>query len=214
MAIGIILIDWDSSHGPILKAKYYEKDVDFDIEYLNIFLLHTATGWDENSAQKRVFTQYSRYNLVSRYVPIVEGDVLRRIVVAIILETHETKPEKYYEILEHLDNNELTLEDSRNIEAYLKEIYESKVKEVAQKFTIDEVKGMIPLKTGYFRNKINEAVISEIKKNFGEWALDFLDHLPQNLEVEKLENLFQRKENEVASLIIWAAERGILRLIG
>ena len=213
MPIGIIFADWDSQEGPVLRAKYTEKDIG-DIEYLNIFLLHTASGWKEDEAQKRAFTQYSRYNLASMYVPKSEGNVLRRMVVAIVLETNEIKPEKYYEILESIDVDKLISKDIPSIENYLKEIYETKVKVVSQTFTIDEVKKMIPLKTGYFRNKISDNVINELKANFGDWALDFLDHLPQNLEVEKLENLFQRTENEVATLIIWATEHGIIRLIG
>jgi len=213
MPIGIIFADWDSQEGPVLRAKYTEKDIG-DIEYLNIFLLHTASGWKEDEAQIRAFTQYSRYNLASMYVPKSEGNVLRRMVVAIVLETNEIKPEKYYEILGSIDVDKLISKDIPSIENYLKEIYETKVKVVSQTFTIDEVKKMIPLKTGYFRNKISDNVINDLKAKFGDWALDFLDHLPQNLEVEKLENLFQRTENEVATLIIWATEHGIIRLIG
>ena len=213
MPIGIIFADWDSQEGPVLRAKYTEKEIG-DIEYLNIFLLHTASGWKEDEAQIRAFTQYSRYNLASMYIPKSEGNVLRRMVVAIVLETNEIKPEKYYEILESIDVNKLISNNIASIENYLREIYETKVKVVSQTFTIDEVRKMIPLKTGYFRNKISDNVINDLKAKFGEWALDFLDHLPQNLEVEKLENLFQRTENEVATLIIWATEHGIIRLIG
>ncbi|NHI92022.1 MAG: hypothetical protein EAX96_05925 [Candidatus Lokiarchaeota archaeon] len=214
MPIGIIFADWDSLHGPILKAKYMEKNIDFDIEYLNIFLLHTASGWKESEAQKQAFTQYTKYNLASMYIPKTEGNVLRRMLIAIILETYETKPNKYYEILQNINVDELLTTDIARIENYLKNIYENKIKKICQSFTIEEIKKMIPLKTGYFRNKITDKTISELKDKFGEWALDFLDHLPQNLEVEKLENLFQRTENEVATLIIWATEHGIIRLIG
>ena len=64
MPLGIFVEDWDSLMGPIMKAKQTEQDIDFDSEYLNIFLLHTATGWSKDEAKEQVFTQYSRYNLV------------------------------------------------------------------------------------------------------------------------------------------------------
>lgn len=214
MPIGIILLDWDSSHGPIMKTKYTESEIDFDIEYLNIFLLHTATGWTEEKAQMQVFTQYSKYNLVSRYVPIIKNEVLQRIVLGVILETHETKPDKYYEILEQVVNNPILLsDDTSKLTNFLKELYETKIKSVSQVFTLNEVKNMIPLKTSVFREKINNK-IPEIKEKFGDWALDFLEQLPQNLEVEKLEGLFRREENAVAQLIVFAAKKGLLRLVG
>jgi len=215
MPIGIILIDWDSAHGPILKTQHMEEKINFDIEYLNIFLLHTATGWTEDKAQKQAFTQYSKYNLVSRYFPIVQDNALRRIVIAVILKPNEVKPQKYYEILEEMASDEiLTSEDASEMNKFLKELYESKIKGVSYEFTIDEVKNMIPLKTSLLRDDCNIETIDDMKSKFGDWALDFLDHLPQNLEVVKLENLFQRQQNEVIDLIIWATKRGLLRLIG
>ena len=215
MPIGIILIDWDSAHGPILKAQYMEEEINVDIEYLNIFLLHTATGWTEDKAQKEAFTQYSRYNLVSRYFPIVQDNALRRIVVAIVLKPNEVKPNKYYEILEEMASNKiLTSEDSIEMEKFLTDFYDSNIKGVSHDFTVDEVKFMIPLKTSQFREESKKSILEEMKSKFGPWAIDFLDHLPQNMEVEKLENLFQRKQNEVIQLIIWATKQGLLRLIG
>ncbi|MFX1449663.1 MAG: hypothetical protein ACFFCM_02400 [Promethearchaeota archaeon] len=214
MPIGIILLDWDSSHGPVMKAKYTEQELDFDIEYLNIFLLHTATGWTEDKAQKQVFTQYSKYNLVSHYVPLVENDVLRRIIIGIILETHETKPDKYYQILEQVTNEKILFSNgAENITGFLKELYESKIKTISQTFDVIEVKKMIPLKTSTFRANVSNK-ISEIYNNFGTWALDFLEQLPQNLEVEKLEGIYKREQDAIARLIIWAAKNGIIRLIG
>ena len=215
MPIGIILIDWDSAHGPILKAQYMEEKIEFDIEYLNIFLLHTATGWTEDKAQKQAFTQYSKYNLVSRYFPLIQDNALRRIVIAVVLKPNEVKPNKYYETLEEIASNKiLTSEDASEMTTYLKELYESKLKGLSYEFTLDEVKNMIPLKTSIFREDVNQEVIEAMKNKFGDWALDFLDHLPQNLEVMKLENLFQRQQNEVIDLIIWATKKGLLRLIG
>ncbi|MHA1299051.1 MAG: hypothetical protein ACTSO9_06350 [Candidatus Helarchaeota archaeon] len=214
MPIGIILLDWDSSHGPVMKTKYTEREIDFDIEYLNIFLLHTATGWSEDKAQIKVFTQYAKYNLVSRYVPHIKGDTLQRIVIGIILETHEIKPNKYYDILEEIINNPILFSDNiSELNKFLKDLYEKRIKSVSQTFTVEEVKKMIPLKTSVFRNNITDK-IPEIKKDFGEWALDFLEQLPQNLEVEKLEGLFKRERNTIAKLIVWAAKNGLLRLVG
>ncbi|MHA1298396.1 MAG: hypothetical protein ACTSO9_03030 [Candidatus Helarchaeota archaeon] len=214
MPIGIILLDWDSSHGPVMKAKYTETELNFDIEYLNIFLLHTATGWTADKAQGQVFTQYSKYNLVSRYVPIIRNDILQRVIIGIILETHETKPDKYYEILEQIANEPVLFsEDKEIVMEKLKEIYNKKIKVVSHDFSINEIKKMIPLKTSSFRENISNKV-SEIYENFGTWALDFLEQLPQNLEVERLEDIFKRNENSIAKLIIWASKNGLLRLIG
>jgi hypothetical protein len=214
MPIGIILLDWDSSHGPVMKAKYTETELDFDIEYLNIFLLHTATGWTEDKAQKQVFTQYSKYNLVSHYVPLIENDVLRRVIIGIILETHETKPDKYYQILEQMTNEKILFSNgAENITSFLKDLYESKVKTISNTFEVDEVKKMIPLKTSTFRTNVSNK-ISEIYDHFGTWALDFLEQLPQNLEVEKLESIYKREQDMITKLIIWAAKNGLIRLIG
>ncbi len=214
MPIGIILLDWDSSHGPIMKAKYFEINLDFDIEYLNIFLLHTATGWTEDKAQKQVFTQYSKYNLVSHYVPLVENDVLRRIIIGIILEVHETKPNKYYQTLEQMANEKILFSNgTENITNFLKEFYESKIKTISETYEVPEVKKMIPLKTSTFRMNVSTK-ISELYDKFGTWALDFLEQLPQNLEVEKLESIYKRERDAISKLIIWAAKNGIIRLIG
>lgn len=214
MPIGIIFLDWDSSHGPVMKAKYTETDLDFDIEYLNIFLLHTATGWTEDKAQMQVFTQYAKYNLVSRYVPIVKGDILQRIVIGIILDIHETKPDKYYEVLEQIINDKDLFDmDEEKVKNKLKEIYEEKIKSVSYDYTVPEVKKMIPLKTMQFRKNISNKV-SELYDSFGTWALDFLEQLPQNLEVERLEDIFKRDEDSIAKLIIWANKNGLLRLVG
>ncbi|MHA1378277.1 MAG: hypothetical protein ACTSRG_07830 [Candidatus Helarchaeota archaeon] len=214
MPIGIILLDWDSSHGPVLKATYTETELDFDIEYLNIFLLHTATGWTEDKAQKQVFTQYAKYNLASRYVPIVENDVLKRVVIGIILNTHETKPDKYYDALEQLIKEPgIFSDDETQVTEKLKEFYEKNVKTVSYDYDITEVKKMIPLKTTAFRKNISTKV-SELYESFGSWAIDFLEQLPQNLEVERLEGIFKREENAIAKLIIWANKNGLLRLVG
>lgn len=208
MAYGIILFDWDKQKGPIIAGSYFEKKIDIEQNFATrTFLAHAATGWDKENVQKQLYLQFNEITMVSHYFSIEEDAMVRRVVLAIVLRNDE-KPEQHFEIIKEFAPNiiEKINLSRKEIEQLLKKIYKEKIQNISAKFTVEDLKNMIPLLKG----KLNE---TQILDNFGELGVRVLKNLPQSLKIEKLAHTFNASVEEITNILIWAAEEGYVQLL-
>ncbi|TFF85122.1 MAG: hypothetical protein EU551_04595 [Promethearchaeota archaeon] len=218
MAHGIILLDWNKQKGPVVAASYFEKEgIKFEQHYATrTFLTHASHGWEKNKVQEQLYLQFNGITMASHYFSIQREQMIRRIIIAIILRNDE-KPEQYFKIIKEISPKIINNIDLPQTEMndLLKEIYSDKIKNVTAKFTSNDVKNMVPLMKEEFREVIekDKTITGQIINNFGELGLEVLKNLPQDLRIENLAGAFHANIDDITSILIWAAEKGYIRLL-
>ena len=217
MAYGIVLIDWDREKGPIVAGHYFEKQIEFQRHYATrTFLTHASHGWDKEKVQEELFLQFNEMTLVSHYFTLQIDNLIRRVIIAIVLRNDE-KPDKYFNIIKEISQeilNNIDLSEEK-LGDLLREIYNSKIKNISAKFTESDIVNMIPLLKEEFKDLIykDNKIKEEITKKFGEIGIEILKNLPQDLKIENLAENFHTNFNKIAEILIWAAENGYIRLL-